>query len=147
MQHILSCVFEGGLLDFDSACVVESRYFAACVMSPESEEHDRHAVVPAQCHQEGRVAPGRAGQSTVKKLGILGAGMMGGGIAYVSAKVGIDVVLLDTTQEAADKGKAYSQGLLDKAIKKGRSTAEKRDALLGKIKPPRATTTSPAATW
>jgi len=60
---------------------------------------------------------------------------MGGGIAYVSAKAGMDVVLLDTSQEAADKGKAYSQGLLDKAVKKGRSTAEKRDALLAKIRP------------
>jgi len=67
-------------------------------------------------------------------VGILGAGMMGGGIAYVSAKAGIDVVLLDSTQELADKGKAYSQGLLDGAIKKGRSTAEKRDAHLAKIK-------------
>jgi 3-hydroxyacyl-CoA dehydrogenase/enoyl-CoA hydratase/3-hydroxybutyryl-CoA epimerase len=71
----------------------------------------------------------------VQKLGILGAGMMGAGIAYVSAKVGIAVVLLDSTQEAADKGKACSQGLLDKAIKRGRSTADKRDALLAKITP------------
>jgi 3-hydroxyacyl-CoA dehydrogenase / enoyl-CoA hydratase / 3-hydroxybutyryl-CoA epimerase len=61
--------------------------------------------------------------------------MMGGGIAYVSAKAGLDVVLLDTSQEAADKGKAYSQGLLDKAVKKGRSTPEKRDALLARILP------------
>jgi 3-hydroxyacyl-CoA dehydrogenase/enoyl-CoA hydratase/3-hydroxybutyryl-CoA epimerase len=61
--------------------------------------------------------------------------MMGAGIAYVSAKVGIDVVLLDTSQEGAERGKAYSAGLLDKAVKKGRSTAEKRDALLAKITP------------
>ena len=74
-------------------------------------------------------------KSKVKKVGILGAGMMGAGIAYVSAKVGIDVVLLDTTIENAEKGKAYSQGILDKAISRGRSTAEKRDALLARIKP------------
>ena len=61
--------------------------------------------------------------------------MMGAGIAYVSARAGIEVVLLDTTQEAAERGKAYSQGLLDKAVKKGRSTAEKRDALLARITP------------
>jgi 3-hydroxyacyl-CoA dehydrogenase/enoyl-CoA hydratase/3-hydroxybutyryl-CoA epimerase len=73
--------------------------------------------------------------SKVKKLGILGAGMMGAGIAYVSAKVGIEVVLLDTTQEAAERGKAYSQGLLDKAVKRGRSTAEQREALLARITP------------
>jgi 3-hydroxyacyl-CoA dehydrogenase len=64
----------------------------------------------------------------------------------VSAKAGIDVVLLDTTQEAADKGKAYSQGLLDKAVKKGRSTAEKRDALLARITPPPTTRSCRAAT-
>jgi 3-hydroxyacyl-CoA dehydrogenase/enoyl-CoA hydratase/3-hydroxybutyryl-CoA epimerase len=68
-------------------------------------------------------------------VGILGAGMMGAGIAYVSAKVGIDVVLLDTTIENAEKGKGYSQGLLDKAISRGRSTADKRDALLAHIQP------------
>jgi len=71
----------------------------------------------------------------VTKLGILGAGMMGAGIANVSAKVGIEVVLLDTTQEAADRGKAYSQGLLDKAVKRGRSTPDQRDALLARITP------------
>ncbi|MGH8562433.1 MAG: 3-hydroxyacyl-CoA dehydrogenase family protein, partial [Nevskiales bacterium] len=70
----------------------------------------------------------------VKKLGMLGAGMMGAGIAYVSAKVGIEVVLLDSTLEAADKGKAYSAGLLDKAIKKGRSTPQQKDELLARIK-------------
>jgi 3-hydroxyacyl-CoA dehydrogenase/enoyl-CoA hydratase/3-hydroxybutyryl-CoA epimerase len=71
----------------------------------------------------------------VKRLGILGAGMMGAGIAYVSARAGMDVVLLDTSQEAAERGKACSQGLLDKAVKKGRSTAEKRDAQLARITP------------
>ena len=85
--------------------------------------------------KKGASRPAGVPASKVKKLGILGAGMMGAGIAYVSAKAGIDVVLLDTTQEAADKGKAYSQGLLDKAVKKGRSTAEKRDALLARITP------------
>jgi 3-hydroxyacyl-CoA dehydrogenase/enoyl-CoA hydratase/3-hydroxybutyryl-CoA epimerase len=71
----------------------------------------------------------------VKKLGVLGAGMMGAGIAYVSAKAGIEVVLIDTTDDAAARGKAYSQNLLDKAVKKGRSTADKRDALLARITP------------
>jgi 3-hydroxyacyl-CoA dehydrogenase/enoyl-CoA hydratase/3-hydroxybutyryl-CoA epimerase len=74
-------------------------------------------------------------KSQVKKLGILGAGMMGAGIAYVSAQAGIEVVLLDTSQEAADKGKAYSEDLLRKAIERGKSTEEKAAALLGLIKP------------
>jgi 3-hydroxyacyl-CoA dehydrogenase/enoyl-CoA hydratase/3-hydroxybutyryl-CoA epimerase len=85
--------------------------------------------------KKGASRPAGPAKAKVKKLGILGAGMMGAGIAYVSAKAGIDVVLLDTSMEAAEKGKAYSHGLLDKAVKKGRSTAEQRDALLARITP------------
>src|SRR5512134_1679736 len=134
VQHIMSCVFEGGLLDFDAACEVESRYFAACVMSQESKNIINTLWYQLNAIKKGASRPKGPAQAKVKKLGILGAGMMGGGIAYVSARAGIDVVLLDSTQELADKGKAYSQGLLDGAIKKGRSTPEKRDALLSKIK-------------
>jgi 3-hydroxyacyl-CoA dehydrogenase / enoyl-CoA hydratase / 3-hydroxybutyryl-CoA epimerase len=135
VQHIMSSIFEGGLLDFDAASVVESRYFAACVVSQESKNIINTLWYQLNAIKKGASRPAGIAPSKVGKVGILGAGMMGGGIAYVSAKAGIDVVLLDTTQEAADKGKAYSQGLLDKAIKKGRSTPEKRDALLAKIKP------------
>ncbi|HEU5294372.1 MAG TPA: 3-hydroxyacyl-CoA dehydrogenase NAD-binding domain-containing protein, partial [Burkholderiaceae bacterium] len=134
VQHIMSCVFEGGLLDFDAACEVESRYFAACVMSQESKNIINTLWYQLNAIKKGASRPKGPAPSKVKKLGILGAGMMGGGIAYVSARAGIDVVLLDSTQEQADKGKAYSQGLLDGAIKKGKSTPEKRDALLAKIK-------------
>jgi 3-hydroxyacyl-CoA dehydrogenase / enoyl-CoA hydratase / 3-hydroxybutyryl-CoA epimerase len=137
--HIMSSIFEGGLLDFDAASVVESRYFAACVMSPASKNMIHTLWYGLNAIKKGASRPqlGPAGMapSKVNKLGILGAGMMGAGIAYVSAKAGIDVVLLDTTQEAADRGKAYSQALLDKAVKKGRSTADKRDALLARIRP------------
>ena len=134
VKHIMSSVFEGGLLDFDSACVVESRYFAACVMSKESKNLINTLWYQLNAIKKGASRPKDVAPSKVKKVGILGAGMMGGGIAYVSAKAGIDVVLLDSTQELADKGKAYSQGLLDGAIKKGRTTPEKRDAHLAKIK-------------
>jgi 3-hydroxyacyl-CoA dehydrogenase / enoyl-CoA hydratase / 3-hydroxybutyryl-CoA epimerase len=85
--------------------------------------------------KKGASRPNDVPATQVGKLGILGAGMMGAGIAYVSAKAGIEVVLLDNTQEAAERGKAYSQGLLDKAVKKGRSTPDKRDALLARITP------------
>jgi len=70
---------------------------------------------------------------TVKKLGVLGAGLMGAGIAHVSAEAGIEVVLIDQSQEAADKGKAYSEAILDKAVARGRSTAEKKAAGLDRI--------------
>ncbi|MBE7425550.1 MAG: enoyl-CoA hydratase/isomerase family protein [Ideonella sp.] len=133
VEHIMSCVFEGGLLDFDSACEVESRYFAACVTSQASKNMINTLWYQLNAIKKGASRPRGPAAGKVKKLGILGAGMMGGGIAYVSARAGIDVVLLDTTQALADKGLGYSRGLLDAAIKKGRSTPEKRDALLGRI--------------
>ena len=135
VQHIMSSIFEGGLLGFDAACEVESRYFAACAMSQVSRNMVGTLWFQLNALKKGASRPAAPAPSKVKKLGILGAGMMGAGIAYVSAKVGIEVVLLDTTQDAADKGKAYSQTLLDKAVKRGRSTPEKRDALLARITP------------
>jgi 3-hydroxyacyl-CoA dehydrogenase / enoyl-CoA hydratase / 3-hydroxybutyryl-CoA epimerase len=135
VTHILSAVFEGGLLGFDAASEIESRYFAACAMSQQSRNMIGTLWYGLNAIKKGASRPSGPAPSKVKKLGILGAGMMGAGIAYVSAKVGIEVVLLDTSQEAAERGKAYSQGLLDKAVKRGRSTAEKRDALLARITP------------
>ena len=133
--HIMSSVFEGGLLDFDAASMVESRYFAACAMSKASKNMINTLWFQLNAIKKGASRPSGVAASKVKKLGILGAGMMGAGIAHVAAKVGIDVMLLDTSAEAAERGKAYSQNLLDKAVKKGRSTAEKRDALLARITP------------
>lgn len=134
ITHILSCVFEGSLVDIDTGLALESRYFAACAMSQVSKN-----MIGTLWHQlnsikKGQSRPKSIPQSHTKKVGVLGAGMMGAGIAYVSAKAGIDVVLLDTTIENADKGKAYSQNLLDKAIAKGRSNDSKKQSLLGKIK-------------
>ncbi len=135
LTHIMSSVFEGGLVDFDNALAIESRYFAACVVSPESRNLIGTLWYQLNAIKKGASRPSGPAPSKVKKLGILGAGMMGAGIAYVSAKAGIEVVLLDTTQANADKGKAYSQALLDKAVKKGGRTAEQRDATLARITP------------
>ncbi|GLR27323.1 3-hydroxyacyl-CoA dehydrogenase NAD-binding domain-containing protein [Limnobacter litoralis] len=133
LNHIASCVFEGGITDIDTGLKVESRYFAACVLSQESKNMMNTLWFQLNAIKKGQSRPSAPAKSQVKKLGILGAGMMGAGIAYVSAKVGIEVVLIDATQEAADKGKAYSTNLLDKAIAKKRSTPEKKDALLSLI--------------
>ncbi|MCV2350109.1 3-hydroxyacyl-CoA dehydrogenase NAD-binding domain-containing protein [Paucibacter sp. Y2R2-4] len=135
LSHIMSSVFEGGLTDFDRALEIEARYFAACAISPESKNMIGTLWYQLNALKKGASRPAGLPRSKVSKLGILGAGMMGAGIAYVSAKAGIEVVLLDSSQAAADKGKQYSQELLDKAVKKGRSTPEKRDALLAKITP------------
>src|SRR6202007_2918773 len=69
----------------------------------------------------------------IKKIGILGAGFMGAGVAYVTAQAGIDVVLIDRDQEAADKGKAHSQKLITDQVNRGRATSADRDALLARI--------------
>ncbi len=141
VQHIMSSIFEGGLLDFDAASVVESRYFAACAMSQVSKNMIGTLWYQLNAIRKGASRPAGVPKSAVRRLGIVGAGMMGAGIAYESAKAGIEVVLLDTTAEAAERGKGYSRELLDKAVKKGRSTPEKRDALLARI----STTTDFAA--
>ncbi|ODU06544.1 MAG: 3-hydroxyacyl-CoA dehydrogenase [Rubrivivax sp. SCN 71-131] len=133
VTHIMSSVFEGCLLDFDAGCVVESRYFAACVMSQESKNMIGTLWYQLGAIKKGASRPAGIARGKVGKLGVLGAGMMGAAIAFVAAKAGIEVVLLDTTQEQADQGKAYSQGLLDKALKRGRSTPEQRQALLARI--------------
>ncbi|MGH8454812.1 MAG: 3-hydroxyacyl-CoA dehydrogenase NAD-binding domain-containing protein [Nevskiales bacterium] len=132
--NIMSCVFEGGVTDFDTGCKTESRYFANCVVSQMSKNMIGTFWFQLNKLNKGDSRPQGLEKRAVKKLGMLGAGMMGAGIAYVSAKVGIEVVLLDSTLEAADKGKAYSAGLLDKAIKKGRSTPQQKDELLARIK-------------
>jgi 3-hydroxyacyl-CoA dehydrogenase/enoyl-CoA hydratase/3-hydroxybutyryl-CoA epimerase len=105
LTHIMSCLFEGCLLDFDAGSADRVALLRRLRRLAGVQEHDRHAVVPAQRHQEGRSRGRRAAESKVKKLGILGAGMMGAGIAYVSAKVGIDVVLLDTTQRTPTRAR------------------------------------------
>lgn len=135
LTHIMSSVFEGGLLDFDSALAVESRYFAACVVSPESRNLIGTLWYQLGALKKGASRPLGPAPARVRRLGILGAGMMGAGIAHVSAQAGIEVVLLDTSAENAAKGKAHSQGLLDRAVKKGRRTAEQREALLARITP------------
>jgi 3-hydroxyacyl-CoA dehydrogenase/enoyl-CoA hydratase/3-hydroxybutyryl-CoA epimerase len=135
VTHILSCVFEGGVVGFDAALEIESRYFAACVVSPESRNMIATLWYQLQAIEKGASRPSGHAPRRVKRLGILGAGMMGAGIAYVAAKAGIDVMLLDTLPDNAVKGRLYSQDLLDKAVKKGRTTLEQRDAMLARITP------------
>src|SRR6185503_10517740 len=125
----------GSVVDFDTGCRIESRYFANCVVSQVAKNMIGTLFFQLNAINKGKSRPEGIERSKVKKLGVLGAGMMGAGIAYVSAKVGIEVVLLDTTQEAADKGKSYSDGLLDKEVKKGRLLPTDKSMFLERIKP------------
>ena len=131
-RAILSSVFEGLQVPFDTALRIESRYFAKVVRSPEAGAMIRSLFVSMQELNKGARRP-EAPATSLKKVGVLGAGLMGAGIAYVTAQAGLDVVLIDRDQEAADKGKAYSQKLLETQIKRGRAKQADADALLARI--------------
>lgn len=134
ITHILSSVFEGCLTDIDNGLKIESRFFVACVLSDVSKNMINSLWTQLNSIKKGQSRPQGFERSKVSKVGILGAGMKGAGIAYVSAKAGMEVVLLDTAIEGAEKGKSYSTKLLDKAISRGRSTKDKKQALLDLIK-------------
>lgn len=132
---ILTCIFEGVQVPFDKGLLVESRHFAKLITDPVARNVIRTMFVNKGLAEKGARRPKGVPQSKVRKIGVLGAGMMGAGIAYVSARVGIEVVLLDTSVEAAERGKAYSAKLLDKQVADGRTTQDSSNALLGLIKP------------
>lgn len=130
---ILSVVHDSLSLPMDRALEIEARYFAKVVRTKEAKNMIRTGFLEMQKARKGKARPKDEPKYEVKKLGILGAGMMGAGIAYVSAKAGMEVVLKDVSIEVAEKGKDYSRELLKKRITKSRSTQEQADALLGKI--------------
>ncbi|NLU72987.1 3-hydroxyacyl-CoA dehydrogenase [Streptomyces sp. HNM0575] len=135
-QHnILAAAVEGSQVDFELAQVIEARYFVELVTGQISKNMIQAFFFDMQAVNAGRSRPKGIESRPVRKVAVLGAGMMGAGIAYSCAKAGIDVVLKDVSQEAADKGKAYSEGLLEKALKRGRTTEAKRDELLARITP------------
>ncbi|WP_411956664.1 3-hydroxyacyl-CoA dehydrogenase NAD-binding domain-containing protein [Paracoccus homiensis] len=131
-KALLSAVYEGAMVPFDQALKIEARWFTNVLMNPSSSAMIRSLFINKEALEKGANRP-EAPDQTVRKVGILGAGMMGAGIAYVSAMAGIEVVLIDAAQASADKGKAYSEGLLDKAISRKKSTEEKKAEVLGRI--------------
>ena len=131
-KALLSAVYEGALVPFDTALRIEARWFTSVLLNPSSSAMIRSLFINKEALDKGAVRPAAPDQS-VKKLGVLGAGMMGAGIAYVSANAGIEVVLIDATQASADKGKAHAEGILDKGIKRGKVTPEKKADTLARI--------------
>ncbi|MFO6462993.1 3-hydroxyacyl-CoA dehydrogenase NAD-binding domain-containing protein [Jannaschia sp. KMU-145] len=131
-KALLSAVYEGALVPFDTALKIEARWFTHVLMNPSSEAMIRSLFINKEALEKGANRPSVPDQR-VSKVGILGAGMMGAGIAYVSAQAGIEVVLIDREQAAADKGKSYSEGILDKGMARRRVTQEKKDTVLGRI--------------
>ncbi len=134
-RAILAAAIEGAQVDFDTALQIETRYFIHLATGQVSKNMTKAFFFDLQTINSGGSRPDGFEKYTAKKVGVLGAGMMGAAIAYVSAKAGIDVVLKDVSQEAAEKGKGYAVKLEEKALSRGKTTQEKSDALLAKIKP------------
>ncbi|TPN56488.1 3-hydroxyacyl-CoA dehydrogenase [Mesorhizobium sp. B1-1-9] len=132
---ILKCVYEGLLVPFDTALRIEQRYFTEIMQTKEAAAMIRSLFVSLQELNKGARRPAGVPETKFKKIGILGAGFMGAGIAYVTAKAGIPVVLLDRDMESAQKGKAHSDSLVSDQVKKGRAKPEERDKLLSLITP------------
>jgi 3-hydroxyacyl-CoA dehydrogenase / enoyl-CoA hydratase / 3-hydroxybutyryl-CoA epimerase len=131
-KALLQAVYDGALVPFDTALKVEARNFVNVLMNPSSGAMIRSLFINKEALEKGANRPD-VGDQTVSKVGILGAGMMGAGIAYVSANAGIDVVLIDASQDSADRGKSYSETILDKGISRRKVTAEKKAQVLGRI--------------
>ncbi|KQI70846.1 3-hydroxyacyl-CoA dehydrogenase [Loktanella sp. 5RATIMAR09] len=131
-KALLSAVYEGALVPFDTALKIEARWFTNVLMNPSSSAMIRSLFINKEALEKGANRP-EASDQKVRKVGVIGAGMMGAGISLVSALAGIEVVLIDSTQEAADKGKSYTEAHLDKGMARKKVTQEKKDAVLGLI--------------
>ncbi|MEO0992575.1 MAG: 3-hydroxyacyl-CoA dehydrogenase NAD-binding domain-containing protein [Pseudomonadota bacterium] len=132
-KAMLSAVYEGALVPFDAAIRVEARHFTSVLMDPTSEAMIRSLFLSKQALEKGASRPAAEPDARVKKLGVLGAGMMGAGIAQVAAQAGIEVVLIDRDQDSADRGLATIAKDLDGAVAKKRMAAADRDAVLARV--------------
>jgi 3-hydroxyacyl-CoA dehydrogenase / enoyl-CoA hydratase / 3-hydroxybutyryl-CoA epimerase len=134
-KAILHSVYEGLQLPFDLALRVESRWFAKILHSPEAAAMIRTLFLSMGELNKGARRPAPVPASAIRKVGVLGAGFMGAGIAYVTASAGMDVVLIDQNQAAADKGKEICDKLISGQVLKGRAKTADKEALLSRIKP------------
>ena len=131
-RALLSAVYEGALVPFDTALRIEARWFTNVLMDPSSSAMIRSLFINKEALEKGANRPDVPDQK-VSKIGVMGAGMMGAGITLVSAMAGIEVVLIDQKQEAAERGKALTADYMDAGIKRGKATPEKKDATLARI--------------
>jgi len=132
-KNILSCIYEGIQVPIDAGLRIETRYFINTQQRPEAKAMIRSLFLSMQELSKGANRPAGYPKTEFKKIAVIGAGLMGAGIAYVQAKAGIPTVLVDVSKENAEKGKDYSRRLVDKDVSRGKSTKEKGDALLDLI--------------
>jgi 3-hydroxyacyl-CoA dehydrogenase / enoyl-CoA hydratase / 3-hydroxybutyryl-CoA epimerase len=134
-RAIMQVVYEGLQLPMDQALRVESRYFAKILRSREAAAMIRTLFLSLQEINKGARRPAGVAKRALHRIGVLGAGFMGAGIAYVSALAGLDVVLIDRDPETAARGKAHAERLVNTQVERGRTSAAERDALLARIGP------------
>ncbi|WP_460793920.1 3-hydroxyacyl-CoA dehydrogenase NAD-binding domain-containing protein, partial [Nocardioides pacificus] len=133
-RAIMSAAVEGAQVDFETASRIESRYLTSLIVNQQAKNMIQAFFFDLQAINSGSLRPDGIAPYKAVKVGVLGAGMMGAGIAYSCARAGMEVVLKDVSTENAEKGKAYSDKLLTKAVSRGKSTEEKKAELLGRIK-------------
>src|SRR6187401_2796657 len=129
-RAIMSCVYEGLQLPIDAALRVESRYFTKILRSKEAAAMIRSLFMSMQELNKGARRPANVPPTKIKKVAVIGAGFMGASVGYVSARGGLDVVLIDRDQESADKGKAHAKSVIDGLIAKGRAKPTEADAIM-----------------
>ncbi|MFY0638266.1 3-hydroxyacyl-CoA dehydrogenase NAD-binding domain-containing protein [Maricaulis maris] len=134
-RYILSCVYEGSQVNMDAALRIESRYFTKLLLRPESRNMIRSIFLSKQDLDKGGRRPAGQDKGEIKKIAIIGAGFMGAGIATVSAQAGIEIVLIDATQEGADKGKTHCTDHFAKGVARGKLSQDKADKLGALITP------------
>tara|TARA_X000000950_G_scaffold120569_1_gene151123 strand:- start:1862 stop:4045 length:2184 start_codon:yes stop_codon:yes gene_type:complete len=132
-KALMSAVYEGSLVPFDTALRIEARWFTNIVMNPSSSAMIRSLFISKGALEKGAVRPKNVPDQSVRIIGILGAGMMGAGIALVAAQAGIEVVLVDQDQNAANKGKGYSEKYLTDGIKRGKISEKIKEETLNRI--------------
>lgn len=133
-ERILSAAVEGAQVDFDNGSLIETRYFAELVIGQVAKNMTGTFWFQLNAIKAGGSRPDGVEKETFRKVGVLGAGMMGAGIAYSTATRGIDVVLKDVSVENAEKGKSYSEKLLAKKVSRGRMSETHKAEILGRIK-------------
>src|SRR5258708_17480968 len=132
-RPLMSCVYQGLQLPIDAALRVESRYFTHILRSKEAAAMIRSLFLSMQELNKGARRPQNVPPTKVRKLAVIGAGFMGASVGYVSARAGIDVVLIDRDQESTDKGKGHAKPVIDDLIAKGHAKQTERDGILSRI--------------
>ncbi|MEX0604243.1 MAG: 3-hydroxyacyl-CoA dehydrogenase NAD-binding domain-containing protein [Marinobacter sp.] len=132
-ERILSAAVEGAQMDYDNGDRIETRYFTELVIGQIAKNMTGTFWFQLNAIKAGESRPKGIEKAKFAKVGVLGAGMMGAGIAYATATRGIDVVLKDVSTENAEKGKSYSENLLSKKVSRGRLSEQDKDATLNRI--------------